>query len=216
MNTRTPFFSRVLTIIFFLFGAGFLVSLGTRPYPLSWLIKTIPILCLAAIAFLNFQPVQKRLLGAGLLFSALGDILLEMTGPGLFEAGMGAFILAHICYIFLFIQKPEWNWIKGLVMGIMTLFSIGFAFMLFPHLGPMTLPIYIYLGVILIMGISACLGRDNHWLVIAGACLFISSDAMIAFSRFISPIPHSSFWIMTTYYAAQGLLTAGAGKSCAE
>ncbi len=210
---RRQLINLILVAGFFLFGIGFLFSLGARPYPLSWLVKTVPVLCLAGIAYLNFQPAPKRLMGAGLLFSALGDILLEMTGPGLFEAGMGAFILAHICYIFLFKRRPEWRLTKGFIMGAMVFAGLGLAWLLLPHLGPMKIPIIVYLAIILAMGVSACLGRYNHWLVIAGACLFIFSDAMIAVSRFMSPIPNSSLWIMLTYYGAQGMLTTGVGKS---
>lgn len=126
---------------------------------------------------------------------------------------MGAFILAHFFYIALFFRRPALSPGRGAVMGCMVLFTLGFGGFLFPVLGPMKLPIYVYLGVILSMGISACAGRKNHNLVIAGASLFILSDALIAYTRFVRPLENSSFWVMLTYYGAQALLAAGVFRS---
>ncbi len=57
--------------------------------------------------------------------------------------------------------------------------------------------------------------KEKNWLnrfLIAGAVLFIISDALIAYPMFNAPIVHSSFWVMFTYYAAQALLTFGTLK----
>jgi len=66
--------------------------------------------------------------------------------------------------------------------------------------------------VILAMGVSTCLGFYTNGIIIAGAVLFIISDALIAYPMFVAPITHSSFWVMFTYYAAQALLTYGTLK----
>ena len=205
--------SRLLVAGFIVFSFIFIASLGLRPYPLSWIIKTIPIICLALWVLLNIKGKAGLLLGIGLICSGAGDILLELPVKGLFEAGMGAFILAHLFYIVLFIRHPGFSIIRVLLMATMAVSTLCFAYYLYPRLGSMMVPIYVYLCVILCMGVSACLGRDNHWLIILGAGLFILSDALIAYNMFATPISHSSFWVMSTYYGAQAMLTAGVARS---
>jgi uncharacterized membrane protein YhhN len=87
-------------------------------------------------------------------------------------------------------------------------FLIGFV--MIPNLGNMLVPVVTYLLVIVAMGVLAALSGVNHWLVVAGACLFIASDSLIAVNRFIAPVPNSSLLIMVTYYPAQLLITTGA------
>jgi len=205
--------NRILVLGFMGFALAFLWSLDQRPYALSWLVKTSPIAFLVMFSFLNVPGRPGRLLGLGLVFSGVGDILLELPFKGLFEAGMGAFILAHLFYIVLFFRHPRLTRGRGAVMGVMVVSTLGFAVFLFPVLGPMKLPIYVYLSVILCMGISACAGEKNHNLVIAGAAFFIFSDALIAYTRFVSPLADSSLWVMLTYYGAQALLAAGVFRS---
>lgn len=203
----------ILIAVFFLFSAGFLASLGFRPYPLSWLVKTIPIACLALFALTRLSGPARWAMASGFSFSAVGDILLELPAPGLFQAGMGAFILAHIAYITWFVRHPRLTPGRGLAMAGMVAFTLGIAFFLYPKLGEMVLPIMVYLLVILAMGIAACLGRVNNLWVMGGAALFILSDSLIAFNMFAGPLPNSSFWVMLTYYLAQALLAIGVSLS---
>ena len=74
----------------------------------------------------------------------------------------------------------------------------------------MLFPVVVYLLVIVAMGVMAALGGVNHWFVVVGACLFIASDSIIAVNRFVASVPNASFLIMSTYYPAQLLITAGA------
>jgi len=40
----------------------------------------------------------------GLLFGALGDLILEHCGDSMFSAGAGAFLVGHILYSFAFLS----------------------------------------------------------------------------------------------------------------
>ena len=82
-----------------------------------------------------------------------------------------------------------------------------------------------YIGVISLMAAQA-IGRArvigdaaSSWVAI-GACLFMLSDSLIAIDRFLTPLPMSSLWILSSYFAAQMLIvhhsramSAGAGIS---
>ncbi|MBU2509777.1 lysoplasmalogenase [bacterium] len=209
MNPLTKKANRILTIIFLGFGIAYLMTLSYRPYPLCFMVKSIPIFCLSLFVLLNIPGKKGKLLFLGFLFSAFGDVFLSLQPKVFFEVGMGAFTIAHLFYITVFLRKPLLNAKRGAALGIVILYSAIYGVILYPNLGSMMIPIYIYLGVISIMAISACLGRYNHPLIIAGAYLFIISDSIIAYSMFISRFDLSSLSVMITYYSAQLLIAYG-------
>jgi uncharacterized membrane protein YhhN len=55
--------------------------------------------------------------------------------------------------------------------------------------------------VISAMVVSA--GASGQWVALAGAVSFYASDAMIAWGRFLRPIPHGRLAVMVTYHLAQ-------------
>lgn len=188
----------------------FLATVGYAPYPLSWAVKTLPIVCLSLLAFRRFPGRTGWFMGLGFALSGAGDLLLELPRTPLrFQAGMGAFILAHLCYIANFLQKPSWRRDRAFFTGSVLCGAVAYGLFLFPHLGGMAAPILVYFGVILIMVLSTALGRNSHWVSMTGAVLFILSDALIALNMFVVPVPASGFWIMATYFSAQALLAAG-------
>lgn len=64
----------------------------------------------------------------------------------------------------------------------------------------------IYAAIIATMGASALtLNIKYKWWYVVAAMLFIFSDSVIVYNKYIEPISNASMWIMTTYYAAQGL-----------
>lgn len=204
--------NRILVWVFFCFAAAYMMTLSLRPYPLSYLVKSIPIFCLAVFTWRNIPGKRRKLLFLGFFFSGFGDIFLEFPSKNFFLLGMGFFTIAHLFYICVFLGRPKLNAGRSMALGLILVYSLSFGFFLFPKLGDMMMPICLYLGVISAMGVSSCLGKHNHPLVILGAGLFIISDSIIAYTLFISPVYLSSIWVMTTYYLAQLLLALGCIK----
>ena len=204
--------NRVLYSIFIIFALLFLATMHMSPYPLDYLVKTIPILCLAVLAFSNIPEIKGILIGVGLLFSGCGDVLLHIDGVAYFVYGLGSFLIAHLFYIAALIRQPAITRSRLPVLLSIGLYGVIMGVQLFPHLGDMLIPVATYLFIILAMGISAALGTANHTLVIAGALLFILSDSLIAINRFLTPVPLSDFLIMMTYYLAQFFITFGSSK----
>jgi len=204
--------NRVIYIVFFCFALTFIASLNIRPYPGDFIIKAIPVLSLALLAFLKIPGIKGKLLGIGFLFSDLGDILLELDRSAYFVFGLAAFLIAHIFYITIFIRKPVLLKPRSIIVLVIIAYGIVLGNILIPHLGSMMIPVVAYLIVILTMGISASMGSDNHFFIIIGACLFILSDSIIAVNKFLMPVPFSSFWIMTIYYSAQFFIISGSLK----
>ena len=208
--TRT---SNILYFVFFVFSVVFIATLNMRPYPLVYLVKAMPIYSLAALAFLNIAGLRGKLIGMGLVFSSVGDIVLELGSDSLFTLGLGAFLLAHLFYIAAFMKDIQFKGPRGMVAAAVIVYACLIAYVMIPTLGNMLLPVVVYLLVIAVMGVLAALSGINHWFVVAGACLFIASDSIIAVNRFVASVPSSSLLIMSTYYSAQLLITAGASRN---
>ncbi len=157
---------------------------------------------------------------AALIFSLVGDILL--LWPNLFLYGLGAFLLAHVCYIigFKVAQKApssllNVNFIKIFFYNLpIYIFAAFTYYLIHPNLGAYKIPVVIYIIVIVSMLTTARerFGKSNpasFWQVFIGASLFFVSDGMIALDRFFAPFPESEIMIMGTYAIGQLLIVMG-------
>lgn len=163
--------------------------------------------------------LTKSILGA-LVFSWIGDILLMWSH--LFIYGLGAFLIAHVCYIIGFklaqsspTRLEQVNFVKSFFYNLPIYLAAAFVFYLInPNLGNMKIPVIAYIIVIVSMVATA---RDrfkkcnpaSFWQVFIGAILFFISDGAIAVSRFFVDFPESGILIMGTYAIAQLLIVMG-------
>jgi alkenylglycerophosphocholine hydrolase len=204
--------NRIFFSIFFIFFLIYISTLQYRPYPFSYLVKIIPILALSQIVFRNIQGNKGKWILAGLLFSALGDVFLSISGKGYFLYGLGSFAIAHVMYISAFLRNVYLFRMRSFLVLPFIIYGIVFGYFLFPHVGARLIPVAIYFCLILLMAFSTILGKDNSPVLILGAFLFLLSDSVIAVNMYLSKVPNSSFWIMITYFSAQFLLTYGSMK----
>ncbi|EAZ81562.1 lysoplasmalogenase [Algoriphagus machipongonensis] len=163
--------------------------------------------------------LTKAILGA-LIFSWIGDILL--LWPQLFAYGLGAFLLAHVCYIigFKVAQKnpgqiKNVNFIKIFFLNLPFYILAAFVYYLTqPNLGILKIPVIIYIIAIVSMVTTARerFGKCNiasFWQVMIGASLFFISDGLLALNRFYLEFPESGILVMGTYAVAQLLIVMG-------
>ncbi|KKD61523.1 hypothetical protein RN22_05210 [Grimontia sp. AD028] len=147
---------------------------------------------------------------AGLAFSLVGDIFL-MLPKDRFIPGLSSFLVAHILYSVAFWQQFEgpmvW-WLPSLIGAA----SVIVFLLLLPNLGPLLIPVGLYIAVIAQMA----WGAGEFWMnaqtqvaahAFGGALLFMVSDTVLAFDRFKGPFKTSVLLIMSTYFCAQGLIT---------
>jgi uncharacterized membrane protein YhhN len=163
--------------------------------------------------------LTKATLG-GLIFSWIGDILLMW--PNLFAYGLGAFLLAHVCYIIAFkvAQKNPGeignvNFIKTFFFNLPYYIIAAFIYYLIhPNLGVLKIPVIIYIIAIVSMVTTARerFGKSHpssFWQVMIGATLFFFSDGILAVNRFYLEFPEAGILIMGTYAAGQLLIVMG-------
>lgn len=159
--------------------------------------------------------------GLGLVCSLAGDILLQLSSQ-FFLAGVGAFLLAHLFYVAGFWQQPvQISWPTMLPLVLVALIYWEFtrrirAGLRQHHEMGMLVPVMAYAAVLSLMWLSALLTwLRPGWifmptvLVSAGASLFFLSDAMLAYNRFVRPLPQSDLLVMVSYHTGQILITAG-------
>jgi uncharacterized membrane protein YhhN len=130
-----------------------------------------------------------------------------------------AFLLSHIVYIIVFNKQQITRTIENKTnywvgISFILVYFAAMVFTLFPKLGPLKIPVLVYAIVISSMLYFAFKGSfiwtklaNNPILV--GAVFFVTSDSILAFNKFYSPIPFDSFLIMLTYIAAQYFIVNG-------
>ena len=191
-----------------LFGAAaFLIGLWQDLYWLRLIVKPIPMACMIVWVSQASRERYARLVLAGLSFSLLGDVLLELDAS-LFLPGLLAFLLAQVFYIVTFMDVTrELKLLRALPFVAWGAIAYG---VLLPNLGAMTAPVGAYVVVICAMmwRASACVGeggraRPDQWAALAGAVLFALSDTLLALNRFNAPIEGARFVIIVLYWLGQ-------------
>ena len=172
----------------------------------------------------------QRAVCASALGCALGDVLLELdklalcpAGAPCFLAGLAAFLCAHVLLTLGFrTQRAErgGTWPRAPAFGVAI---YGYCALLFTQLLPslhpdpvLVLGVGAYAIAIGTMLFSACAWQHSArspivdleppQLAVAGAALFVLSDSLLAWNRFVAPFPHAQRWILGTYFSATQLL----------
>jgi uncharacterized membrane protein YhhN len=186
--------------------------------------KPLILLSLILYFFRITKPIASTLLTksilGGLIFSWLGDVLLMW--PHLFVFGLGAFLMAHVCYIIGFKvaqQGPsrleQVNFVRIFFFNLPIYLAAALVFyLIYPNLGSLKIPVIAYIVVIVSMVATA---RDrfkkcnpaSFWQVFVGAIFFFISDGVLAVGRFFREFPESGVIIMGTYATAQLLIVMG-------
>lgn len=204
------------TLLFVVAGIAALVdwwAVGSDRLGVEFLAKPAVVIALigAALAIdlgADVSRVQQGVLIAALGASLVGDVVL-MTPDARFEAGLGAFLVAHVLYIVAFVPAFEVG--TGLVAAILI---VGVAFAVAPQLmaavrrhGPvLAAAVAVYIVVVSAMGVAAA-GTGVATAAIGGA-LFVVSDALLGWDRFVGPAPGGRVLVHVTYHVGQAGLVS--------
>jgi uncharacterized membrane protein YhhN len=196
-------------------------------YLLVFICKPALLIILSSWFFFNSRRVGDRftlLIQAGLFFSLIGDVALMLQHLDRFNflIGLGAFMIAHLCYALAFGHNiieagPGGNLLVPTVLSAGVLaFGFFFAYDLLPYVDEgVAMPVVVYACAISLMGVGASFrfSRTFHrsfLLVLVGAVFFIASDSILAVNRFMKPLDHAEWSVMLTYGIGQFLIAAGA------
>lgn len=203
---------------FLLALAGITLLLFGRLVGPEWLCligKPLPIIALLVWLRRADSGPYRNWIAIGLLFSLLGDLLLEWP-TDLFVFGLGAFLLAHLAYLVAYLSST-----RRLAPGALLLATAAsggmFALLASAGLGGLLLPVACYslaIGCMLWRALARlaepALERRSAWLAAAGALLFVLSDSLIGINRFVMPFEGASFAILLSYWLGQLGIAASA------
>lgn len=176
---------------------------------------TTTLLFLAAVlAPAAHGPAYRLCIAAGLGCSLVGDVFL-MLPRDRFLAGLGSFLLAHVAYVAGFGARAEIGTHPTVLIPLLAA-ALVLLHALWPGLGRLRAPVLIYTAVILLMVWTAWnwqLARSSPGatLAAAGATLFMASDAVLALNRFRRPFRSAQTVVMSSYVAAQALISLSVG-----
>lgn len=195
--------------IFAAFALLFVILVPFEPYPGNFVIKAIPAVSLAVLAFIAVSGSRGKLLFASLLFCAAADIALELAGGKYFVVGLGLFLIAHIFFIITFSRDFKFQKSKIPIIILLIVYSSMMAFILTPILKEMAIPVYIYMTALTLVGIFASLRAARNNFTLYGAIAFIVSDSVLAVNKFMMPVIAADYIIMVTYYLSLFFIVYG-------
>lgn len=187
-----------------------------KPYWFNF-IKPLPIFILLNPLTTQYDGLSlSQNIGLGLFFGSIGDIcLLREKERSWFTAGLAFFLIGHIFYILGLASDVPYVLPLSLTICT-TLWYILYGLFLIRKLqaknnNDLVIPVICYLTVITGMFLAA-INRDvatkpDIPFFSIGSVLFLISDTLIGFDKFVTPIPNAKFWVLTTYYAAQTFIT---------
>lgn len=176
------------------------------PYKLAFPVASL------FVASLWLNPWQ---ICVALAFSALGD---WFGTTGRFIPQVCAFAIVHVFYIWFFVKryltKVEHDRkltakAKGYIVMLMVCL-VGLMTVVFARIIPAApagvdrIGVGVYSVLILAMLVMAMLQRSTLYAI--GGLLFVFSDFILAWNRFVEPVPYATYVIMLSYYLGQWLL----------
>lgn len=172
-------------------------------YPHNRWIVSLPAIVAAVFTLLHYRH-GGIFIPLALVASAAGDL---MGAQRLFIAQMAYFALAHVFYIIDFSRCASWRDHPWRVAALAAVAG-GYLWLVLSHIGPAAemAAVGIYGFVIFLMAACAVTQRRRHatWYAVA-ALLFVLSDAMIVYNKYVGAVPYEDELVMATYYAAQGI-----------
>eukprot|EP00062_Callorhinchus_milii_P021313 gi/632977897/ref/XP_007905604.1/ PREDICTED: lysoplasmalogenase-like protein TMEM86A [Callorhinchus milii] len=205
------------TCVYFIFGLQ-----PSCPLWLQAFVKCVPLLFLCVYTLSHGVKAQAHgsalKLLAGLLSSAVGDVLRTTSGQLYCIDGEAMFGLAYLFYIWMFGLKPLNLLAASFLVAVGTLYLLFLSRCLWDE-KPFQWLVYVYSILIGTMCWRASAGMffTEYWSWVklfasVGGLLFLVSDFTYAVDSFCFPV-HSSGMIAAAYFAAQMFITVSVVNS---
>lgn len=196
-------------LIGLLIGVAF-VSLAIKP--VSWhrsLARATPLTLFSIAAW---SADASPFFIAAMVFAAAGDLAHSREGRAPYLYGIAAFSLTHLCLTLAFAAVSGgavWDAFVLAPLAAISVLALAFSteVWLIWHTGALRWPVRTYVGLALIMVLSALTLPTGGLLVQIGAVLFIVSGILLAGRRF--RMPPDSRWAQSAAQLGWGLYLMG-------
>jgi uncharacterized membrane protein YhhN len=203
------YISSLTVLTFAIFAIIYKQSANVRAYSFFKPLTTTLILFISLLIYLQTQRVYSAITSISIVLCLVGDIFL--LNKKYFLHGLFFFLFAHIGFTagFASISGFTWNIVPLILLVI---FGVTYFIFLRKNLNKYTIPVAIYISVIIIMNWQAInLFIVNKTLVFGGvafaALLFLFSDSIIAFNKFKKSFRLAEILILTSYWISIYIFT---------
>jgi uncharacterized membrane protein YhhN len=195
--------ARAALLAFLALAAVDWVAVVVRARRVEWAAKPAALAALIVHAAAGGQASGWLL--AALVLSLAGDVLL-MLPANLFAPGLGAFLLAHLAYVGAF-TAPTGSRLAWLAAVLLVTAPLALRIVGAVPRPALRAAVGVYvLTIATMVGSALASGRPVAAL---GAALFLASDSLIAWNRFVRPLAWAPAAIMVTYHLGQLGLVRG-------
>ena len=191
-------------------AAGDWLAVASRSRRLEYGFKPLTMAALIGVALTLHPavPVQRSWWVGALVLGLAGDVIL-MLPRDRFAAGLGAFLLGHLAYIAGFwaagvAPLAALAWFALLLIPVAATLRLVIRGARAAGQDALALPIVVYALVIATMVALSLAGRSL--LAATGAALFIVSDGLIGFRRFVRDRPGMALAVIVSYHLGQAAL----------
>ncbi|MBB1518893.1 lysoplasmalogenase [Aquipseudomonas guryensis] len=204
ITSRWPYFLALLL------GYLYTALIPLQPYPLSWLLKPLPMLLFAWLVWRAHPGAAGRWLGLGFVAAAAGDFFLDYGNrDGLFIQALLAFLVNQVAFVAGFLllgrgRSRRWLWSLPAIA-----YAVGMTLWMLPSTGALQVPVAFYFACLLAMALSAARVEERPGPLWLGAMLFVIADSLIGVNKFIQPFPHAVLVIVSCYFTGQALIAWG-------
>lgn len=173
------------------------VELWSKPLALVALI-------VVALAIDPVEPTVRAWFVVGLVFSLIGDVAL--LDDRRFVIGLAAFLVGHLAYIAGFVASAEWSgrsFVTGAVLMMIVGAWVGRPIVRGADREAAALGWAVIAYLVTISSMFAAAGATGNAWAIVGAGLFVASDSILGWNRFVTSARWMPTAIMVTYHLAQ-------------
>jgi uncharacterized membrane protein YhhN len=160
-----------------------------------------------ALALHPISPAERAFFIVALALGLASDVFL-MLPRDMFVAGLVAALVEHLAYIAGFRARE----LHVALLAVATLVALASVAAFLPPIfralrvrrPKLVAPVVAYVAVFVVMVASA--GGTGSLVALAGALLFFYSDAILAWNRFVKPMPFGRIVNIVPYHLGEALL----------
>ena len=160
-----------------------------------------------ALALRPTSPAERAFFVIALALGMASDVFL-MLPKDMFVAGLVAALVEHIAYIAGFRARN----VNVALLAIAFVVALASVAVFLPPIyralrnsrPKLVAPVIVYVAVFVVMVASA--GGTGSLVALGGALLFFYSDAILAWNRFVRPVPSSRIVNIVPYHVGEALL----------